>query len=946
MPSPSPIRARVIAFLLALGAMLSFAGAVGAQAPAATPAEPQPQPREIGLAPEAFVRGAPLPPWADLAPLPPPAESRRALVVRLEDTHLRVAERPVVLVNVAQQVNDAGVLAQVGQASVPFVPQYQRLLLHKAAILRGGATIDHTATVPVRFLQRETGLEQGIYSGVITASILVPDLRVGDTLVLQYSIEGANPVLGRRYLQQLPWQRQVPVQQRRVTLDLPESRPVQWRWIGDGSLPSVTPSSSVANGRRRLRFEERDIPAIELEPALPRGAAPLAWLQFSEYADWREVARWGETLFPANEPLPDELLALVQRWLRLPSPSERASAALQWVQNEIRYVSVSLGESSHRPHPPAEVLKNRYGDCKDKTLLLMRLLQAMGIPAHAALASLAAPQRPAVLLPSPLAFDHVVVQARLDDRDYYLDGTRLGQRGPLARMGQGLEDASVLVVDADRSDGLTVVRSPNRAELFRSELAETFRVPAFDEDGTLETLQQWNGLGAEVMRLTAARLDTARLERALLTGLERRYPGAAMAGAPELRDDVDLNRITLHARFKVAKLAVPNPGDGSWALRFAAANMQNVLALPPSTERRFPLALPGYPMTVVYRAEVEWPENVTGLVDPATRRIADPAFDAEVVRGFRGRVAMASFRFEPRAPQVAARDVPRFVEDLHAIDRALGPMVVTRDQIKGGGVLGLGRKSLAETLKARAETTVERSSKAIDGGQLGGDDLAAALCLRAQAEAELGRLDAALKDAREAARQAPALAAAWFCQGNAEWAHADFPAAEAAFTKALTLGQPAREVYSRRGQARFFADRLEAAADDFAKAGAERGEVGERTYPRLWQAAALQRLGRPLPADLADAIAGADPNAAWPVPALALFGGRVTPEQLIARLETQTGDGRDLALTEAWFYIGEYQLAAQQPAKAREAFEKARSFGIAPYVEHAAAGLELRRMGP
>ena len=64
--------------------------------------------------------------------------------------------------------------------------------------------------------------------------------------------------------------------------------------------------------------------------------------------------------------------------------------------------------------------------------------------------------------------------------------------------------------------------------------------------------------------------------------------------------------------------------------------------------------------------------------------------------------------------------------------------------------------------------------------------------------------------------------------------------------------------------------------------------------------------------------------------------------ELIARKD---GDDRELALAEGWFYIGEYQLVAGQPEKAREAFGKARAQGIARSVEHAAAGFELQRLG-
>ena len=174
--------ARRAAFALGIGLVVHAA----AQTPVVPSAAPVETPlKEVSVAADAFVRGAPLPAWADLLPLPPPAATRRALAVRLEDTHLLVADQPVQLVNVAQQANDPAALGQIGQVSLFFIPQYQRLLLHKVLILRGDQAIDHTQTAPVRFLQREAGLEQGISSGVITASLLLPDVRVGDTLHLQ-----------------------------------------------------------------------------------------------------------------------------------------------------------------------------------------------------------------------------------------------------------------------------------------------------------------------------------------------------------------------------------------------------------------------------------------------------------------------------------------------------------------------------------------------------------------------------------------------------------------------------------------------------------------------------------------------------------------------------------------------------------------------------------------
>ena len=342
---------------------------------------------------------------------------------------------------------------------------------------------------------------------------------------------------------------------------------------------------------------------------------------------------------------------------------------------------------------------------------------------------------------------------------------------------------------------------------------------------------------------------------------------------------------------------------------------------------------------------MQWPANVSGLLDPTTQRFGNAAFNAEVARSFRGNVATLSLRFEPLVPSVPAEQVAQLVGDLKSMERAIGgTMVVSRDQVKDAGFFGIGRKSLTDTLHERATAAVERSGRAIGGRQLGGDDLAQAYCLRAEAQIELGRIDDAVRDAEEAARQAPALSAAWFCRGDAHWAAGRFGEAAADFGKALAFGHDAGETYYRRGHARFYDGKLELAADDFAKAAADRADETAKAYAQLWQAWTLQRLGLPLPAALAAAMS-ADPRGAWPRPALALFAGRLRPDQVIESIDRRDGDERQLALVEGWFYIGEYELVARHIDGAREAFEKSRAPGITHYIEHTAAGFELQRLG-
>ena len=53
----------------------------------------------------------------------------------------------------------------------------------------------------------------------------------------------------------------------------------------------------------------------------------------------------------------------------------------EYIQKNIRYFIVVRGIGGMQAHPAADIFRNRYGDCKDKTTLLISMLQAVGIQA-------------------------------------------------------------------------------------------------------------------------------------------------------------------------------------------------------------------------------------------------------------------------------------------------------------------------------------------------------------------------------------------------------------------------------------------------------------------------------------------------------------------------------------------------------------------------------------
>ncbi len=896
--------------------------------------------KEVQIAAGIFSRADPLPAWVDPLPIPR-AESKAPVVVTLADTHLRVDHVHTAFVSRAIQVNDPAALGRIGQYPLHFVPQYQRIRLHAVRIIRGTESIDHTQKVDVRFLDRESRLEQGIYSGVVTAVLLIDDVRVGDTLHVMHSTEGSNPVFGSLYSEFAGWDQAEPVEHRRVTIHYPNGRTIDWRMHGDFGRRDIEPTVSVENGVTRIRFEHLSLPGVDHEPYVPPNYAPYRYLQFSEFRNWNAVARWAHALYQVPSTLPPQLVELVARLRFLPDDDARVSAALQWVQSEIRYFSVSLGESSHRPSPPSVVLQRRYGDCKDKSFVLMTLLRELGIVATPVLVSTRYPRAPLKDLPTPLAFDHVIVRAQVGEAMYYLDPTRLGQRGKLSRMGQALDGAAALVVAPDTTN-LTTIGTAEVRELVRNDLEEVISLTELGGDGELSIRQMYFGLSAEALRVTLSGVTPEQLKKSVIGPYERRYPGITLIGEPRVTDDEATNMVIMAARFRVPKISSEIKGD--WIVRFGPKNFAGTFAIPPSLTRKFPVVVPSHPYEARYSLEVLWPERVSVVADPSTQSMDGKYFRFEISRSFRGNRARVDLSLRTKAESVAPSDLQGLLDDMKKMDRLLlGYVAVARGDIKDTGFLGLGKKSLQETIRSRLQDAVDRTTATIQSGRLQGSDLANAYCDRAETRADQEKASEGLQDAEQALRLAPSEPRPYECRASVLFAMGDFAGAVTDYSKALSLGSTTFSTFYRRGQARFYLGKLEDAAEDFAKASANNPDRSDKIYVDLWLAWTLKRLEKPLPTDLTARIQE-DSRGEWPRPALALIAGVISPDEMLDLVNRKQGDEREMALAEAWFYLGQHYLLHNQPSEARRAFANARGKEITMYIEHVAAGFELKRL--
>ncbi len=141
---------------------------------------------------------------------------------------------------------------------------------------------------------------------------------------------------------------------------------------------------------------------------------------------WRRMAvisRWYISLVKEQMQSDGELEAFTRQLVKdKKTDEEKIKAIFNFVSQKIRYVAVLLGPYTHKPHPAREIFKKRYGDCKDKTTLLLTMLKIAGIEGLPVLV----PARSEAFdesVPSLQVFNHVIAAVRSGNKYFWLDGT-------------------------------------------------------------------------------------------------------------------------------------------------------------------------------------------------------------------------------------------------------------------------------------------------------------------------------------------------------------------------------------------------------------------------------------------------------------------------------------------------------------------------------------------
>jgi transglutaminase-like putative cysteine protease/tetratricopeptide (TPR) repeat protein len=218
------------------------------------------------------------------------------------------------------------------------------------------------------------------------------------------------------------------VHKSRLTIDAPATLPLRYQLQ---LLPDTKPVRIEENGRVKVLIDYRQTELLdESDNNLPSDIPPRPNIVFSTATSWQKVAEeYGKIV--DEQIAAADVTSLVRQLIKdKKSRSDKAATLLQYLDSDVRYTGVEFDDAAIVPRSPAETLKRKYGDCKDKSTLLVAMLKAAGIPSYIALLRAGRRHDVAADMPGMGLFDHAIVFVP-GNPELWLDATdefaRLGE---------------------------------------------------------------------------------------------------------------------------------------------------------------------------------------------------------------------------------------------------------------------------------------------------------------------------------------------------------------------------------------------------------------------------------------------------------------------------------------------------------------------------------------
>ena len=359
---------------------------------------------------------------------------RRIIDVRINDdyTYEEIFENSY-LVNLHQSVS------YMGQSDYVYSSDSESVeILEAYTTLPDGTRID-VSTDQIRTVEEEIDDGVASYSDDKHKIIIFPNVVEGARTYYKVRKVVHTPLYPGHFIDAIYFHPDVYYRNVTVSITYPREMPIRFSTRGSVATAVDQGASTI---KRTFVFNQTDL--MELAETDVSSQDVSAAIFISTFDSYEAFADLQHRRMKPKSVVNKEISELAHKITNGHSPRrEQAREIYNWVSQNIRYVGVYFGDGGVVPYSSEETLENLYGDCKDKSNLLIALLKAIGIEAHNVLInSGAAYTLPDIPVHHP--FNHVITY--IPEFDLYADPTQ--EYAPFGTLSEETMGKTVLHVES------------------------------------------------------------------------------------------------------------------------------------------------------------------------------------------------------------------------------------------------------------------------------------------------------------------------------------------------------------------------------------------------------------------------------------------------------------------------------------------------------------------
>jgi hypothetical protein len=240
-----------------------------------------------------------------------------------------------------------------------------------------------------------------------------------------------------------------------------------------------------------------------------------------DFSSWQSYGKWIKNLYADVSTLSPEREAEIRKMTdTIKTDKEKARFLYNYMQQNMRYVSIQLGIGGLKPFPATFVDQKKYGDCKALSNYMSALLKAVNVKSYCAIINAEANMEPADPGFPFDAFNHVILCIPFKNDTTWLECTN--STATFGVLGSFTENRRALLVTEDGGKLVNTPKSTAQENQFDS---NTHIV--LDGDGGAKAQIKILGTGEyRDLYISMASRKTDEQKEELLTGLGIKQPSA------------------------------------------------------------------------------------------------------------------------------------------------------------------------------------------------------------------------------------------------------------------------------------------------------------------------------------------------------------------------------------------------------------------------------------